>query len=196
MPCGVYLIADDQTGQHKIGFSVDPEARMATLQREVGRPLRLVHVIEAPEAALRNAERDLHGLMARRRYRLEWFILSEADVQWFTGLKRWYSGGITKPPPPEQHRVYWVTCQGGSICTRNVAEAMSALGNRLAHVATSDEDHTVRVRWMTMAEYRQHDGVLEPFRQLLQSECHHCGEKSEHVTSHAAAFGNFVEPIR
>lgn len=71
-PQGVFLyVIESANNTVKVGFSSNPEARLATLQTGSGFPLSLAYVAacSSPEAV----ERRAHELLARHRLQGEWF---------------------------------------------------------------------------------------------------------------------------
>jgi len=79
----VYLVRAE-SGQHKIGWSIDPAARLLTLQTSSPCRLRLVLEIETDYGP--KLEGRLHQRFASKRLWGEWFSLSAEDVQWLEKL--------------------------------------------------------------------------------------------------------------
>lgn len=74
-PTNIYLMKDERTGFHKIGFSNKPSAREKTLQSD--NPL-IVMVGSWP--GVKKNERELHECFADKRIRGEWFDLTSEDT--------------------------------------------------------------------------------------------------------------------
>jgi len=74
----VYLIEEAPDGYTKIGVSVDPQGRLATLQTASSRPLVLRYTVKLDDP---NAlEHQLHHDFARHRLKGEWFDVSAYEV--------------------------------------------------------------------------------------------------------------------
>lgn len=74
---GVYFIVAGM--EIKIGHSVDPRRRLASLQTAAAQELLLVHVIvEDDESQRRKIENDLHGRFSEYWIRGEWFHFAAA----------------------------------------------------------------------------------------------------------------------
>lgn len=71
----VYLMKDDNTGFHKIGFSKKPEYRESTLQAQTP----LVNLVGKVAASI-DVEKKLHNEFASKRLRGEWFNLDNDEV--------------------------------------------------------------------------------------------------------------------
>lgn len=69
----LYVITDDRRETCKIGYSEDPDRRVAELN--VGNPLRLLveHRVRVPEHRARAMERKLHFELGHCRVQGEWF---------------------------------------------------------------------------------------------------------------------------
>jgi Meiotically up-regulated gene 113 len=70
----VYVVAS-QAGTVKIGYSTNPQMRMAALQTASAAPLRLAHVM-ATDIDGRMLEAEAHRLLDRHRLSGEWFDVS------------------------------------------------------------------------------------------------------------------------
>jgi hypothetical protein len=79
----VYLIKAE-SGEYKIGYTVDLISRLRTFSTAMPRPLTLVHFIQTNDMAA--LERSLHVRFAGKRVRGEWFELDEDDVNWIKSL--------------------------------------------------------------------------------------------------------------
>jgi hypothetical protein len=71
----IYFIQAGEGGPIKIGFSVDPVARLSKVQSDNAAPCRLLGVMPGDEPE----EGALHSKLAKHRIRGEWFAAS-ADV--------------------------------------------------------------------------------------------------------------------
>lgn len=75
----VYLIQNETEGICKIGYSLDPNARLATLQTGCPYPLSLVGTIEGG----REKERETHAMFEQYRMEGEWFVLNKEILSFF-----------------------------------------------------------------------------------------------------------------
>lgn len=83
----VYLMRDNRSGYHKIGFSVNPSFREATLQAQQP-DITMV----ANGAGTLNDEKMLHAAFSEKRIRGEWFDLSGSEISEvlkILGCARW-----------------------------------------------------------------------------------------------------------
>ena len=75
----VYLIkAAPET--YKIGYSVDPERRLRTIARHKDFPLSIEGLIPAPNGDGQSLEWHIHIRLGHKKIALEWFRLTEAEV--------------------------------------------------------------------------------------------------------------------
>jgi len=82
-PCVYFLQDIDVTGYVKIGRSTNPYHRLRDFGVKLPFATRLVHIIEYHNDA--ELERFLHGYLANKRVRGEWFDLSDFEME---SLKR------------------------------------------------------------------------------------------------------------
>lgn len=73
----LYIIAEPH-GAYKIGFAIDVEQRLATLQAAT--PYELTVLRKVPRRDVRQAELAVHGLLARYHLRGEWFKLPSVEL--------------------------------------------------------------------------------------------------------------------
>lgn len=69
----VYFIQDDGCEYVKIGYAVDPYARLATLQCGTPYSLRIIRIVDGGQ----KAERWFHRRFAKLRIRGEWFSFTK-----------------------------------------------------------------------------------------------------------------------
>lgn len=75
----IYLVVTSDKNYCKIGYSKDPDSRLATLQTSHPEKLTLAAVIEGTI----KEEKELHKQMAEHRVNLEWFNLSQDIMNHF-----------------------------------------------------------------------------------------------------------------
>jgi len=80
-PHFVYLVKCEGSHYYKIGLSIDPLARLASLQTACPFRLLLLQTCGFPDyEPARQAERQAHNALAKHRVHNEWFELTDADV--------------------------------------------------------------------------------------------------------------------
>lgn len=84
----IYLMYAD-TGHYKIGMSVQPSERLRSFRTEM--PVEVQPVYVFPTDDMRLAESALHYLFRENRYRGEWFILDDEDVEWIKSIYKFSS---------------------------------------------------------------------------------------------------------
>jgi predicted GIY-YIG superfamily endonuclease len=72
----IYVIAADEQGPVKIGFSNDPNRRLKELQTGYPKPLTLWHQQEFSPKQAKLMEQMIHKTLKYRRSHGEWFKLS------------------------------------------------------------------------------------------------------------------------
>ena len=77
----LYAIKDCATGYIKIGYSVDPRARMNDLQVGCAGRLELIHAERVADSSARLLESGLHRELNHYRVRGEWFSCDESFVR-------------------------------------------------------------------------------------------------------------------
>lgn len=77
----VYFIQSSHGGPIKIGFSTNPEHRLATLQTANPHPLKLLAVLPG----IKETEKDLHAMFGRSKHHGEWYEATR-DLIRFIGL--------------------------------------------------------------------------------------------------------------
>ena len=82
---GYVYLAEFLDGYYKIGLTTQPENRMRKLSS--GTPLCLTLVHAVPVEDMTWAESYVHGMLASKRVKGEWFKLGDADVEWFCSLE-------------------------------------------------------------------------------------------------------------
>jgi len=80
----VYLMGSD-VGLYKIGRTRDLNGRVGDLNRQYPVKIWLIHPVASH--SYKRLERWLHKKFADKRQGLEWFALSQEDVDWFTSKK-------------------------------------------------------------------------------------------------------------
>jgi hypothetical protein len=82
----LYAIKDLNSGLIKLGYSLDPRARLRELQTGSSSPLHLVYYESVGDLPARLLEKELHRDFAHLRVRGEWFRLSDSEarnfIQW------------------------------------------------------------------------------------------------------------------
>jgi hypothetical protein len=76
----VYIIAADDAGPVKIGFSKNPEKRLKQFQTGHPQPLRLCHSLAFEGKRAKGIERIIHQTINHLRVQGEWFGLTVADA--------------------------------------------------------------------------------------------------------------------
>ena len=71
----LYIIENCDNGLVKIGYSLDPQRRCASLQTGSSAELRVAHRAEVDPNRAAVLERKLHQEMAHARVRGEWFAI-------------------------------------------------------------------------------------------------------------------------
>ena len=71
----LYIIENSDNGLVKIGYSLNPDRRCASLQTGSTAELRVAHVAEVAQDRAQILERKLHQEMAHARVRGEWFAI-------------------------------------------------------------------------------------------------------------------------
>jgi len=79
----LYLIASDEIGLMKIGYSDSPERRFDELQRTSAYPLRLHVTFMVPSGCGRVFEELLHAALRHCRTHGEWFRLGAEELAFF-----------------------------------------------------------------------------------------------------------------
>jgi hypothetical protein len=72
------------TGHYKIGMSIRPDERLRSFRTEM--PVDVEPVYIFPTDDMRLAEYALHLLFDEKRYRGEWFVLDNEDVEWIKSI--------------------------------------------------------------------------------------------------------------
>jgi T5orf172 domain len=72
----VYVVENRYSGHNKIGYSVDPQGNLKSLQRGSSVPLSLAFHIFAADRAF-DVEQEAHAILDRRRLEGEWFDVSK-----------------------------------------------------------------------------------------------------------------------
>ena len=75
----VYLIRESWRGLVKIGVAHNPASRFRDLQNSCPQELVIIGLIPVDNAA--RLERKLHKRFSKKRYRGEWFSLSDKDIR-------------------------------------------------------------------------------------------------------------------
>lgn len=78
----VYLVTDGET--YKIGQTGDVCSRMTVMQKKVGRPLQLLHVIQTSDRT--RLENHLFDKFSDKHLGHEWFALTPVDVEYIMEL--------------------------------------------------------------------------------------------------------------
>jgi len=76
----IYVIAADELGPVKIGFSADPKRRLRQLQTGQATKLVLYHTEEFPATMIKVMEKQIHNENRYRRMAGEWFNMSVSDA--------------------------------------------------------------------------------------------------------------------
>lgn len=71
----LYIIENVDNGLVKIGYSLDPQRRCASLQTGSSAELRVAHVASVDPSRALVLERKLHQEMGHARVRGEWFAI-------------------------------------------------------------------------------------------------------------------------
>lgn len=74
----VYLVRDTALGMTKIGSATDYRSRVGGLQTACPQELHLIAVIQSDKYI--GIERELHAKYSDKRYRGEWFSLTDEDI--------------------------------------------------------------------------------------------------------------------
>ena len=88
----VYLLCA-KNGLYKIGLSVDPSARLKSINKQMSGNASLLHTIPADDRYA--AERCLHEMFASKRQEGEWFSLSSGDVDFIRSLDKFENGDFS-----------------------------------------------------------------------------------------------------
>jgi hypothetical protein len=82
----IYLMKPDNM-PHKIGFSVDADARKRQINLALPYEPHVIHLIKTND--MLRAEAYFHEQFADRRLRGEWFELTVEDVEWIRSVGEW-----------------------------------------------------------------------------------------------------------
>lgn len=82
-PGYVYLIRADN-GYYKIGRTVNPAARLETLEVRLPFPIEALHIVSCQD--MTGTEKELHAKFQDKRKDGEWFALTDEDVEYIKSL--------------------------------------------------------------------------------------------------------------
>ena len=85
----VYLIRA-QTGEYKIGYSVNVFNRLRTFSTAVPFEPELIHHFNTDDMDL--SEKLLHEKFAVKRVKGEWFLLADSEVEWVKSIRGFVGG--------------------------------------------------------------------------------------------------------